>query len=52
MMMALTIDQLIDSVAIRINGPKAWDLKINMDWAFPALNVVYHLTLQNGALTV
>ncbi|WP_327663844.1 MULTISPECIES: alkyl/aryl-sulfatase [unclassified Streptomyces] len=51
MMMALSIDQLIDSVAIRINGPKAWDLKIRMDWSFPALGVVYHLTLQNGVLT-
>ncbi|MEV5609273.1 alkyl sulfatase dimerization domain-containing protein [Streptomyces sp. NPDC052225] len=51
MMMALSIDQLIDSVAIRINGPKAWDLRIRMDWSFPALGVVYHLTVQNGVLT-
>ncbi|MFI6872081.1 alkyl/aryl-sulfatase [Streptomyces sp. NPDC050400] len=51
MMMALSVDQLIDSVAIRINGPKAWDLRIAMDWSFPALGVVYHLTVQNGVLT-
>ncbi|MFD8568330.1 alkyl/aryl-sulfatase [Streptomyces sp. NPDC059639] len=51
MMMALSIDQLIDSVAIRINGPKAWDLKVRMDWSFPALGVVYHLTVRNGVLT-
>ncbi|MFI7340674.1 alkyl/aryl-sulfatase [Streptomyces sp. NPDC050085] len=51
MMMALSVDQLIDSVAIRINGPKAWDLRIRMDWSFPALNAVFHLTLQNGVLT-
>ncbi|MEV1021559.1 alkyl sulfatase dimerization domain-containing protein [Streptomyces sp. NPDC050264] len=51
MMMALSVDQLIDSVAIRINGPKAWDLRVRMDWSFPALKAVYHLTLQNGVLT-
>ncbi|WP_329115811.1 alkyl/aryl-sulfatase [Streptomyces sp. NBC_01465] len=51
MMMALSVDQLIDSVAIRINGPKAWDLKIKMDWTFPALGTTWHLLLQNGALT-
>ncbi|WP_338695487.1 alkyl sulfatase dimerization domain-containing protein [Streptomyces sp. Q6] len=51
MMMALSVDQLIDSVAIRINGPKAWDLGMTMDWSFPALGTVYHLTLRNGVLT-
>ncbi|MYW66379.1 MBL fold metallo-hydrolase [Streptomyces sp. SID8379] len=51
MMMALSVDQLIDSVAIRIDGPKAWDLKMRMDWSFPALGVVYHLTVRNGVLT-
>ncbi|MYT70456.1 MULTISPECIES: alkyl sulfatase dimerization domain-containing protein [unclassified Streptomyces] len=51
MMMALSIDQLIDSVAIRINGPKAWDLRVRMDWSFPSLGVVYHLTVRNGVLT-
>ncbi|MEU6846284.1 alkyl sulfatase dimerization domain-containing protein [Streptomyces sp. NPDC046716] len=51
MMMALSVDQLIDSVAIRVNGPKAWDLRVRMDWSFPALGVVYHLTVRNGVLT-
>ncbi|MFJ9036401.1 alkyl/aryl-sulfatase [Streptomyces sp. NPDC102406] len=51
MMTALGVDQLIDSVAIRVNGPKAWNLRIRMDWSFPALGVVYHLTLRNGVLT-
>ncbi|MGY0487146.1 alkyl/aryl-sulfatase [Streptomyces sp. WG-D5] len=51
MMLALSVDQLIDSVAVRINGPKAWDLRVRMDWRFPALGAVYHLTLQNGVLT-
>ncbi|MGW5865449.1 alkyl/aryl-sulfatase [Streptomyces sp. NPDC055239] len=51
MLMALSVDQLIDSVAIRVNGPKAWDLKLRMDWSLPALGKVWHLTLRNGVLT-
>ncbi|MGW6026847.1 alkyl/aryl-sulfatase [Streptomyces sp. NPDC055099] len=51
MLMALSVDQLIDSVAIRVNGPKAWDLKLRMDWSLPALGKVWHLTLRHGVLT-
>ncbi|MEW1928974.1 alkyl sulfatase dimerization domain-containing protein [Streptomyces sp. NPDC088360] len=51
MLMALSVDQLIDSVAIRVNGPKAWDLKLRMDWSLPALGKIWHLTLRNGVLT-
>ncbi|GAA3131329.1 alkyl sulfatase dimerization domain-containing protein [Streptomyces rectiviolaceus] len=51
MLMALSVDQLIDSVAVRVNGPKAWDLKLRMDWSLPALGKVWHLTLRNGVLT-
>lgn len=51
MLMALSVDQLIDSVAIRVNGPKAWDLTLRMDWSLPALGKVWHLTLRHGVLT-
>ncbi|WP_371529746.1 MBL fold metallo-hydrolase [Streptomyces sp. NBC_01283] len=51
MLMALSVDQLIDSVAVRVNGPKAWDLKLRMDWSLPALGKTWHLTLRNGVLT-
>ncbi|WP_367040822.1 alkyl sulfatase dimerization domain-containing protein [Streptomyces sp. Je 1-332] len=51
MLMALSVEQLIDSVAIRVNGPKAWDLKLRMDWSLPALGKVWHLTLRHGVLT-
>lgn len=49
--MALSVDQLIDSVAIRVNGPKAWDLELRMDWSLPALGKIWHLILRNGVLT-
>ncbi|WP_055556965.1 alkyl/aryl-sulfatase [Streptomyces kanamyceticus] len=51
MLMALDVDQLIDSVAIRVVGPKAWDLEVRMDWSLPALGKVWHLTLRHGVLT-
>ncbi|MER5867818.1 alkyl sulfatase dimerization domain-containing protein [Kitasatospora sp. NPDC002040] len=51
MLMALTVEQLIDSVAIRVNGPRAWDLALTMDWNLPALGRVWHLRLANGVLT-
>lgn len=51
MLMALSVDQLIDSVAIRVNGPKAWELELRMDWSLPALGKVWHLTLRHGVLT-
>ncbi|MDA3646687.1 MBL fold metallo-hydrolase [Saccharopolyspora indica] len=51
MMAALTVDQLIDSIAIRINGPKAWDRTITMDWKLTDENKIWHLRLANGVLT-
>ncbi|MFE0137921.1 alkyl/aryl-sulfatase [Streptomyces sp. NPDC059037] len=51
MLMALSVDQLIDSVAVRINGPRAWELRLRMDWSLPALGKVWHLMLRNGVLT-
>ncbi|RKT86203.1 Alkyl sulfatase BDS1, metallo-beta-lactamase superfamily [Saccharopolyspora antimicrobica] len=51
MMAALTVDQLLDSIAIRVNGPKAWDRTITMDWKLTDENKIWHLRLANGVLT-
>ncbi|WP_329119805.1 alkyl/aryl-sulfatase [Streptomyces sp. NBC_01465] len=51
MVMALTVEQLIDSLAVRVNGPRAWDLDLTVDWVFTDLNSRHRLTLSNGALT-
>lgn len=48
---ALSIPQLFDTLAIRVNGPKAWDIKAVIDWYFTDLDEHYRLTLQRGALT-
>ena len=51
MAMALTVDQLIDSVAIRVDGPKAWDESLTMDWHLTDEKRTWHIRLSNGALT-
>jgi alkyl sulfatase BDS1-like metallo-beta-lactamase superfamily hydrolase len=50
MAMALSVDQVFDSLAIRVNGPKAWDMIMSIDWNFTDLNKQVRLELSNGAL--
>ncbi|WP_328940695.1 MBL fold metallo-hydrolase [Streptomyces sp. NBC_00250] len=49
MYLALTVGQIIDSLAVRVDGPKAWSLRITMDWHIGADH--WHLRLANGLLT-
>ncbi|MCX4681021.1 MBL fold metallo-hydrolase [Streptomyces sp. NBC_01433] len=51
MAMALTVDMLIDSLAIRIDGPRAWTKKLTMAWNVTDEGRTWHLLLSNGALT-
>ncbi|MFF4322935.1 alkyl/aryl-sulfatase [Streptomyces sp. NPDC001568] len=51
MAMALTVDMLIDSLAIRVDGPRAWDVKLTMTWNVTDEDRTWHLRLSNGALT-
>jgi alkyl sulfatase BDS1-like metallo-beta-lactamase superfamily hydrolase len=47
---ALTITQLFDSIAIRINGPRAWDERLSIGWHFTDTHENYRMELSNGAL--
>lgn len=47
---ALTLDQLCDSVAIRVNGPRSWDADITVRWNVPDGEAVT-MRLRNGVLT-
>jgi alkyl sulfatase BDS1-like metallo-beta-lactamase superfamily hydrolase len=47
---ALTITQLFDSIAIRINGPKACDAKVSIRWHFTDTDEVYRMEMSNGVL--
>lgn len=46
----LSAPQLFDSLAISVNGPKAWDLTLDIDVTLTDLEVNYRLTLHNGVL--
>jgi alkyl sulfatase BDS1-like metallo-beta-lactamase superfamily hydrolase len=47
---ALSVTQLFDTVAIRINGPQAWDLSGAIDWIFTDLDLRHRTELSNGVL--
>jgi len=46
----LTPEQIFDSLAIRVNGPRSWDLDVAIDITFADLAANYRLTLRNGVL--
>jgi alkyl sulfatase BDS1-like metallo-beta-lactamase superfamily hydrolase len=47
---ALTTTQLFDSVAIRVNGPKAWNESLAINWHLTDEDQRYRMELSNGAL--
>ncbi len=47
---ALTITQLFDSLAIRIDGKRAWDTTASIRWHFTDSGEAYRMELSNGAL--
>ncbi|WP_030411134.1 alkyl/aryl-sulfatase [Streptomyces sp. NRRL S-1448] len=48
---ALTVDQLLDSLALRIDGPRAWSTALTLDLYLPDEDRTWRLTLSHGALT-
>jgi alkyl sulfatase BDS1-like metallo-beta-lactamase superfamily hydrolase len=50
MVRALSVDQLFDTVAIRLNGPSCWDQSFAIDWVFTDLGHTYCTELSNGVL--
>jgi alkyl sulfatase BDS1-like metallo-beta-lactamase superfamily hydrolase len=46
----LTPEQIFDSLAIQVNGPRSWDLDIAIDITFADLGANYRLALRNGVL--
>ncbi|MEU1983177.1 alkyl sulfatase dimerization domain-containing protein [Nocardia sp. NPDC019395] len=51
MMTALTLDMIVDSLAVRIDGLRAASADFIMDWELTDENRVHRLRLSNGALT-
>ena len=46
----LSPEQIFDTLAINIDGPRAWDLDLTLDVTFVDLGADYRLTLRNGVL--
>ncbi|MDQ2661805.1 MAG: MBL fold metallo-hydrolase, partial [Actinomycetota bacterium] len=46
----LTPTQLLDAIAISVDGPKAWDLDLAFDLTFTDLDQNFRVTLRNGVL--
>lgn len=46
----LTPEQIFDSLAINVNGPRAWHLDVAVDVTFLDTGANYRLTLRNGVL--
>jgi alkyl sulfatase BDS1-like metallo-beta-lactamase superfamily hydrolase len=47
---ALTVEQIFASLAIRIDGPAAWDEHLTVTWHFTDLDMTYITELRNGTL--
>ncbi|NRQ31508.1 MBL fold metallo-hydrolase [Nonomuraea sp. NN258] len=49
LMRGLSVAQIFDSIAIRVDGPKAWNESFAIDWHLTDLGERYRTTLSNGA---
>jgi alkyl sulfatase BDS1-like metallo-beta-lactamase superfamily hydrolase len=48
---ALSLPQLFDSIAIRVDGPRAWDLRLTIDWTFNDTGEQHRTSIVHGVLT-
>ncbi len=46
----LSVEQLLDAIAIRLDGPRAWDRELRIDWVVTDPDEAHALTLRNGVL--
>ncbi len=46
----LTVSQLLDAMAIRLNGPRAWDVELRVDWCVTGPDEEHRITVRNAVL--
>ncbi len=46
----LTVSQLLDAMAIRLDGPRAWEQHLRIDWVVTDPDEQHALTVRNGVL--
>ena len=47
----LSVEQLLDAMAIRLDGPRAWERRLRIDWVVTDPDEEHALTLRNGVLS-
>lgn len=47
---ALTVEQLFDAIALRVDGPRAWSAVLVLDWHVTDEQLVHRTALRNGLL--
>ena len=47
---ALTVQQVFLSAAVKVDGPRCWDVRASVVWVFTDLDLVYLTELRNGTL--
>ncbi|MFI7452225.1 alkyl/aryl-sulfatase [Nonomuraea sp. NPDC049714] len=47
---ALSVSQIFDAIAVRVDGPRAWNESLSIDWHLTDLGQCFRTTLSNGAL--
>ncbi|MFF2087256.1 alkyl/aryl-sulfatase [Nocardia sp. NPDC058176] len=47
---ALSVEQVFDALALRVDGPRAWSALITIDWRITDTAVVHRTQLRNGVL--
>jgi alkyl sulfatase BDS1-like metallo-beta-lactamase superfamily hydrolase len=46
----LSVEQLLDAMAIRLDGPRAWDAELRIGWTISDPDEEHALTVRNGVL--
>ena len=46
----LSVARLLDAMAIRLDGPRAWDAELRIDWVISDPDEAHALTVRNGVL--
>jgi linear primary-alkylsulfatase len=46
----LSVEQLLDAMAIRLDGPRAWDADLRIDWVISNPDEAHALWVRNGVL--
>jgi linear primary-alkylsulfatase len=46
----LSVTQLLDAMAIRLDGPRAWEHHLRIEWAIADPNETHAITVRNGVL--